>query len=237
MNGAPRTLSLCGETLTPDPTGALYWAARETLIVADLHFEKGSSYARRGALLPPYDTRATIRTLDALMRRYAPKRVISLGDAFHDREAESRMDAEDGSALAGLMNATEWIWVLGNHDPAPPARFASVACGEFASEPFVFRHEPRAGAAAGEIAGHLHPVARLSAEGRTLRRKCFAAGSRRLVMPALGAYAGGLNVLDDAFAPLFDRVTAWVLGQAGVYPIDAFLLAPDARLRDSRRRA
>ncbi|GAB4523623.1 MAG: ligase-associated DNA damage response endonuclease PdeM [Parvularculaceae bacterium] len=237
MNSTPIILTLCGERLTPDPSGALYWPARETLIVADLHFEKGSSFARRGVLLPPYDTRATIRTLAALMRRYAPKRVISLGDAFHDGDAEARMASDDAEALAGLIGATQWIWVLGNHDPAPPARFASAACKAFACAPFVFRHEPRAGAAHGEIAGHLHPAARIAAEGRMLRRRCFASDGRRLVMPAMGAFAGGLNILDDAFAPLFARPSAWVLGDSGVYPIAPERLVPDSPLREVRKRA
>jgi len=225
MCGAP-TFWLEGEPLTPDPLGGLYWPRAETLIVSDLHFEKGSSYAGRGVFLPPYDTRATLLRVAALMRRYGPKRVVSLGDAFHDADAEARMDARDGGMLEKLVDSAEWIWILGNHDPAPPARFAARAETEWRAGPFVLRHEPSAAPAPGEIAGHLHPCARVATEGRILRRRCFAVGADRLVMPALGAYTGGLNVLDKAFAAL-GKVTAWVLGQQGVYAVGAAHLAPE----------
>lgn len=216
-----------GERLTPDPMGALYWAREETLIVSDLHFEKGSSFASRGVMLPPYDTRTTLRRLTALMRRYRPSRVISLGDAFHDPDAEARMDSDDADTLAALVKAADWLWILGNHDPAPPARFAAESETEARIGALLFRHEPSPGAAPGEIAGHLHPCARVASEGRILRRRCFAAGDDRLVMPALGAYTGGLNVLDEAFAPLFNSLTAWVMGRDGVYPVGAGRLTPD----------
>ncbi len=227
-------ISLHGETLTPDPLGGLYWAREETLIVSDLHFEKGSSYAARGVMLPPYDTRTTLRRLDVLMRRYAPKRVISLGDAFHDPEAEARMETADADTLAALVTGARWLWILGNHDPAPPARFAAATAYEEQIGPLVFRHEPHEGAAQGEIAGHLHPCARVVSEGRVLRRRCFAAGEGRLVMPAMGAYTGGLNVLDGAFAPLFREITAWVMGRDGVYPVGEDRLAPELAGRSFR---
>lgn len=213
--------------LTPDPLGGLYWAAKETLVVSDLHFEKGSSYAERGVMLPPYDTRATLMRLGALMRRYRPCRVISLGDAFHDGGAEARMDGQDAAMLETLVDAAEWRWILGNHDPAPPARFAAAAETETRIGTLVFRHEPTPAPAPGEISGHLHPCARVMGEGRILRRRCFATDGARLVMPAMGAYAGGLNVLDAAFAPLFGSVTAWVMGEKGVYPVGEDRLAAE----------
>lgn len=224
-----------GEALTPDPLGALYWPARETLIVSDLHFEKGSSYAARGVMLPPYDTRATLMRLGKLMRRHRPRRVISLGDAFHDDGAEARMDNRDAAMLETFVRAVDWLWILGNHDPAPPARFAAQAETELRMGALTFRHEPTAGRAPGEIAGHLHPCARIASEGRLLRRRCFATNGQRLVMPAMGAYAGGLNVLDEAFKPLFPSVTAWVMGAEGVYAVGANRLAPD--LGGAARRA
>lgn len=236
-----KDITIAGETLTPDPMGALYWAARETLIVSDLHFEKGSSYAARGLMLPPYDTRATLKRLAALKRKYDPAFVISLGDAFHDPHAEARMDEDDAAALEGLMRGCEWLWILGNHDPEPPARFAARTEIEATMGALTFRHEPVDGAAPGEIAGHLHPCARVSSEGRLLRRRCFAAGSDkhsndRLIMPAIGAYTGGLNILDEAYANLFDAPVAWVMGAKGVYPIAHDRLAPDG-VSDMRRRA
>ncbi len=232
-------ISVHGESLTPDPLGSLYWAARETLIVSDLHFEKGSSFARRGVMLPPYDTRTTVMRLEALFNRYAPKRVISLGDAFHDGEAEARIARDDAARLAALTGAADWLWILGNHDPEPPARFAG-ACERVAMiGALLFRHEPTEGAAPGEIAGHLHPCARVLSEGRTLRRRCFAIGRQvgedRLIMPAMGAFTGGLNVLDDAFAKIAPEPVAWVMGRDGVYPVSAENLAPDRAVNHVRR--
>lgn len=221
------------EALTPDPLGALYWPREETLIIADLHFEKGSSYAALGVMLPPYDTRTTLMRLGALIRRYRPRRVISLGDAFHDAGAEARMDEQDAQMLESLVGTAQWVWILGNHDPAPPARFAAAAETEMRIGPLIFRHEPAPHRSPGEIAGHLHPCARVMAEGRILRRRCFASDGERLVMPAMGAYTGGLNVLDAAFAPLFQTVTAWVLGADGVYPVAVEGLAPE--LGETRR--
>jgi hypothetical protein len=227
-----QTILLNGEILTPDPLGAAYWAREETLIVSDLHFEKGSSFAARGVMLPPYDTRTTLMRLGALIRKFAPKRVISLGDAFHDEEAETRIDEDDAATLEALMRSAEWLWILGNHDPEPPIRFSAPCEVETQIGALTFRHEPEPRAVPGEIAGHLHPCARVISEGRTLRRRCFAVssgngGADRMVMPAMGAYTGGLNILDRAFAPLFAEPVAWVMGVDGVYPILLDNLAPD----------
>lgn len=216
-----------GATLTPTPSGALWWREEETLIVADLHFEKGSAFAERGVLLPPYDTRSTLNRLAAVIRHFEPRRVVSLGDAFHDRSAEGRMDEADAAALEALMAGRHWVWVLGNHDPAPPKRFAGEVVAAKRIGRLVLRHEPTAGESPGELAGHLHPCARVVSDGRTLRRRCFASDGMRMVLPAFGAYAGGLNVLDDAFAPLFGSVTTWVMGRSAVYPVGAARLAPD----------
>ncbi|MEO1251715.1 MAG: ligase-associated DNA damage response endonuclease PdeM [Pseudomonadota bacterium] len=230
------TINLAGEALTPDSLGALYWARAETLIVSDLHFEKGSSFAARGVFLPPYDTRTTLMRLEALISRYAPRRVISLGDAFHDGGAEARFAEADADHLERLTAGADWLWILGNHDPAPPKRFAGTSAGVAAIDGLVFRHEPAPGEANGEIAGHMHPCARVIAEGRALRRRCFATDGRRLIMPALGAYTGGLNILDEAFDGLFASPLAWVMGAEGVYPVAPANLAPDAVARPRRRR-
>ncbi|MEQ8177020.1 MAG: ligase-associated DNA damage response endonuclease PdeM [Amphiplicatus sp.] len=220
-------LSVNGVRLEATPSGALYWREEETLVVADLHFEKGSAFARRGVLLPPYDTRTTLKRLSAVIHQYQPQRVISLGDAFHDRAAEARMDEADAALLETMMKGRDWIWVLGNHDPIPPKRFAGEVVAAKRIGRLVLRHEPTEGPSPGELAGHLHPCARVVCDGRTLRRRCFASDGERMVLPAFGAYAGGLNVLDEAFAPLFGPVTAWVIGRSAVYPVGEARLAPD----------
>ena len=223
-----QTITLNGESLIPDPLGALYWAREETLIVSDLHFEKGSSFAAKGVMLPPYDTRTTLMRIAALIRKYSPKRVISLGDAFHDGKAEERMAEDDAQSLEALMREADWLWILGNHDPEPPARFTAATEIESKIGALTFVHEPKPDAAPGEIAGHLHPCARVISEGRSLRRRCFAVGDDRMIMPAMGAYTGGLNILDEAYTPLFASPVAWVMGADGVYPIASDKLAPDA---------
>jgi len=222
-----RSILVNGEDVRLTTSGALWRPSCGTLVVSDLHFEKGSNFAARGSLLPPYDTRTTLRRLSTLVKNLKPARVISLGDAFHDRDAEARMDADDAEMLGTLTAALDWVWVLGNHDPEPPARFSGAVETAVRLGGLLFRHEPQERAQAGEVAGHLHPVARVRTESRTMRRRCFVTDGARLVMPAFGAYAGGLNVLDDAFAPLFAEFVCHVLGGEGVYPFWGKALVPD----------
>lgn len=212
-------MAVNGAALVPDPSGALYWPAWETLVVADLHLEKGSSLAARGrGLLPPYDTGATLAKLVAACRRLRPRRVICLGDSFHDRAAEARLGPADRATLTALVRAHDWIWICGNHDPAPD--FIGRVETAVALGPLLFRHAPQPGSAPGEVAGHLHPAASVTVRGRSLRRRCFAADGARLVLPAFGAYAGGLDVRDAAFAGLFGGAFhAWMLGREAVHPI------------------
>ena len=220
-SGAPHEISIAGASFTADASGALYLEAESLIVVADLHLEKGSSYARRRVLLPPYDTAATLAHLARVIGRYNPRRVIALGDSFHDRDAAARMGEADRAALGALQAGRDWIWIAGNHDPAPPASLAGEAQDEIRIGPITFRHEPRVGAGQGEIAGHLHPVARVVTPRGSLRRRCFASDGERCVMPAFGAYAGGLNLRDIAFAPLFPHRAprAHVLGRDRVYAI------------------
>jgi hypothetical protein len=191
-------LTLCGETLLPDPSGALLWPAAEAVVVADLHFEKGSSFPG----LPPYDTAATLAGLGEVLARYRPRRVICLGDSFHDGRAAMRLDQGDRDALAGLVAAHDWLWVAGNHDPAPPPLGGRVV-GEVAIGALCLRHEADVAAESGEISGHYHPKATFRARGRSVRGRCFVGDGRRLILPAFGAYAGGLDVRDPAIARLF----------------------------------
>lgn len=227
MNELPlgaSALEILGETLAGLPSGAAWWGARRTLIVADLHFEKGSSFARRGALLPPHDTRATLERLGRDVAALDPVRVISLGDAFHDAEGPERMDAADRAALAALQVSREWAWIDGNHDAGVRVDIGGVRMEEFQLGPLTFRHEPQPRErAAGEVAGHLHPAARVKVASGTVRRHCFVRDGRRLILPAFGAYAGGLDVASRAFAGLFERaeVSVHLLGEGRVHAFPA----------------
>ncbi len=215
-------IAVNGEILLLDAAGALYWPAMRMLIFSDMHFEKGSSYARRGAMLPPYDTRATLARVTALVKHYAPTRIIALGDSFHDKDAADRLDAVEREMLLALSKAAEWIWIAGNHDPEPPEWLGGQIAEEVAIGGLSFRHEPSAVPFAGEIAGHLHPCASVTRRGRTLRRRCFVSDGARLVMPAFGAYAGGLDVRETAVSMLFpDIFRAYVLGARRVYAVAA----------------
>ena len=209
-----------GEVLTLDSSGALWWEAARTLVLSDIHFEKGSSYARHGAFLPPYDTRAMLDRIAILQARYRPQRIIALGDSFHDRGAEHRLDAQERERIAALVEAQDWLWIAGNHDPEPPSWLKGARAEELRDGALLFRHDPSLVAPPGEIAGHLHPCHTVRRRGRSLRRRCFVADGMRLVMPAFGAYAGGLDLYDEVYARLFPGAyRAYMLGDARVYAV------------------
>lgn len=220
-------ISIAGIALHADPAGALYWAEHGLLVVADLHFEKGSSFARRGVLLPPYDTAATLARLARLIAHYAPRGVIALGDNFHDGEGPARLSDQDRAQLAALQRGRDWIWITGNHDPEPAEGIGGIFHETLTIGALTFRHLPTG--AAGDICGHLHPIARIAHRGRAVSRPCFAADATRLVMPAFGAYTGGLNVRDAAFADLFGtlKFTAHMLGEDRLYAFTARRCLPD----------
>ena len=215
------TLCVGGVAFAVDLSGALFWQDTRLLIVSDLHFEKGSSFAERGVLLPPYDTAATLARLSDAIARHDPHTVIALGDSFHDRDAHARLSRDDRDAISALQARRDWIWISGNHDPDLPRDIGGVVADEVRIGPITFRHEPTG--AFGEIAGHLHPKARVSTRGRSLERRCFAGDGERAVMPAFGAYTGGLSVRDPAFATIFRALdfTAHVLGDRRIHAISA----------------
>ena len=215
------SLDVAGVTMSADLSGALFWKEQSLLVVSDLHLEKGSSFAARGVLLPPYDTVATLSRLASVVARHEPKTVIALGDSFHDRTAHERLSAPDREAIAALQARRDWIWISGNHDPALPSDLGGIIASEVAIGPIVFRHEPTG--SVGEIAGHLHPKARVTTRARSLERRCFASDGERAVMPAFGAYTGGLSIRDDAFSKIFASTAfmAHVLGDARLHTIAA----------------
>jgi uncharacterized protein len=198
-------IHLVGERLMLDPMGALFWPDQQLLAVSDLHLEKGSSFARRGMLLPPWDTHATIDRLTLLLRRWSPRTVVALGDSFHDTFGSRRMPATEQHRLQAMTEAHRFIWVQGNHDPTPPARLRGAWVETHVAGPVVFRHQAVPFADPGEVVGHHHPKATIPARAGSVSRPCFVFDGRRLMMPAFGAYTGGLDVRDPAINRLFPR--------------------------------
>jgi DNA ligase-associated metallophosphoesterase len=215
-------ISLAGLDLIPDLSGALYVRDFETLLVADLHLEKASNIARRGLHLPPYDTRASLGQLTRALAASGAKRVIFLGDSFHDDEAASRIDRTDLAALQAITERIDTIWITGNHDPNPPAEAGGRIVSEVNLGPLLLRHEPRLVADGSfEIAGHLHPAASVSQRGRRIRCKCFIGNERQLIMPAFGSFTGSLNVSAEPFRQIFGsrEFSVWMLGARQVYKL------------------
>lgn len=212
-----------GVELVTDCEGVVYWPAEQALLVADLHLEKGSSFARRGQLLPPYDTMATLKRLANCIDKWQPKKVVALGDSFHDDQAPQRLSQQSFDLLSSMMKGRDWVWLSGNHDPSPPEGLGGEVFDDLVVGQLHLTHEPQAEALPGEIAGHLHPKARLVRRGRSVRRSCFAASSKRMIMPSFGAYTGGLNVFDPAFDNLFEgrNFHALMRGDGQVYRIAA----------------
>ena len=227
-----------GEAMLADPTGALAWPAAYTVVVADLHLEKGSAYAANGTPLPPYDSRETLRRLGIVLRRHRPRRVICLGDSFHDADAAGRLGPAERETLQRLMRSRDWIWIAGNHDPAPPAALGGICAPEFRAGGLTFRHEAATDPASGEVTGHFHPKAAVQVRGRRISRPCFVTDGHRLILPAFGAYAGGLDVRDPAIELLLRRdYTVMTLGRTQVHAISRRVLlrpAPDRAAREPR---
>lgn len=226
--GRAETIVLGGERAICDPRGVLFFPELHLLVVSDLHLEKGSSLARRGVMLPPYDTAQTLLRLQVIIAEYRPKMVISLGDSFHDGEGAARLPDPFRERLLALMAGRDWFWVAGNHDPHAPAGLPGETVREIAIGGLVFRHEPSKVPIDGEIAGHLHPCARIVQRGRSVRRRCFASDGSRLIMPAFGSYTGSLNVLDRAYSGLFrwDAFMAYMLGSSRIFAIAGSMLRP-----------
>jgi DNA ligase-associated metallophosphoesterase len=222
---------LAGERLMLDPVGVVFWPAHRTLAVSDLHLEKGSHFAVRGQMVPPYDTRETLSKLALAVRRYHPGRLVLLGDSFHDSGGCQRMAAADCAALGRILaSVEEVVWVLGNHDPIAPVGLPGIAVNVFSDGPLTFRHEadPRG---QGELSGHFHPKATLATRAGGISRPCFATDARRVILPSFGAYTGGLDVRDPALGGLFPRGgRVFMLGPDRLYSVP---MAPMRRRAES----
>lgn len=224
-----------GTALFADASGALVWPAEKTLVVADLHLEKGSAFAVNGTPLPPYDSRETLRRLTLALRRHKPRRVICLGDSFHDTDAAARLAQDDAETLRDLTAQHEWIWITGNHDPAPPSGLGGIAAPELRTANLTFRHEaaPRS---EGEVSGHYHPKASVPVRNRRVGGRCFVTDGLRLILPAFGAYAGGLDVGNPAIERLLGPTYAvFILGKAQVHRFERRSSLPAAMPEGTER--
>ena len=217
-------IRVAGEACVLRCSGALWVVEHRTLIASDLHLEKGSAFAVRGQMLPPYDSPATLAKLEAEIEALDPVCVVLLGDSFHDSKAVDRLSTDDAARIARLAAGRDWVWLEGNHDLVALAGALDTLPGRIVTTMDIgalrLIHEPQPGDQPGEIAGHLHPAARVAAYGRGVRRPCFVTDGRRLVMPAFGAFTGGLDVRDPAVAGLFTEAPmAAALGQDKVHAL------------------
>ena len=220
MRGADlrERLNVNGVELEPLISGALYWRARRTLVIADLHFEKGSAFARRGQLLPPYDTGATLGQLEQLVDHFDPARLICLGDSLHDPNAEARLSADDRQRIKTLTARAEVIWITGNHDPDPPDSLGGIAMPTLSDGALLFQHEASQAGPAGEVSGHFHPKAVIRTRARRFSARCFVSDGRRLILPSFGAFTGGLNVRNRAIERHFPNgFDIWLMGRERIH--------------------
>ena len=212
-------MHFAGQILQPLPSGALYWPAQRTLLVADLHLEKLSSFAPRGQLLPPYDTGLTLKRLEADLRHTGAQRLVALGDSFHRDAGVLSLNAADRARIDAMTGLVEWLWLAGNHDPQPHA-LGGRCLPQLDLAGLTLTHEPRRDAL-NLVAGHLHPAAHIYVAGRSTRRPCFVHDNRLLILPAYGASTGALNILSPAFAGLFRwaHIEVTMLGRDRLYPV------------------
>jgi DNA ligase-associated metallophosphoesterase len=212
-------IRFAGEIFEPLVSGGLYWPAHDMLLVADLHLDKMASFARRGQLLPPYDTAATLRRLEADIQRTGAKIVLALGDSFHRNESVMHLSDLDRARLDGLTERCDWIWLSGNHDSAAH-EIGGLCVPDLEHGGLTFMHEPRRGVA-GLVSGHLHPAARIAVDGRSVRRPCFVHDNRQMILPAYGVSTGTLNILSPAFTGLLrrDALEVAMLARDRIYPV------------------
>lgn len=213
-----KAITFGGEAFVPDTSGALYWPDEQTLLVADLHFEKASHFAAKGYHLPPYDSLETLSRLRVVMERFSPKKVIALGDSWHDSAAPERMADEDCAALKTITAMTEFIWISGNHDPKPTRFGIHVPHYHFGK--FAFVHEATQQAAAPTFCGHYHPKVRIRLKKASRALPCFAVYERVCVLPSFGSFTGGLDITHEALAaPLGKPHTVYACGKQRVYEL------------------
>lgn len=210
--------SFAGHSLVALPRGALFWPARRALLVADLHLEKASWFARFGQMLPPYDSVATLSDLHALAAASDAREIWCLGDSFHDARGCERLPARARALLLALTGGLRWTWITGNHDPELPDACGGTVIAEAEVDGLVLRHRAEPSEARPELSGHYHPKLRVTRRGRQVSRRCFVASARKLILPAFGALTGGL----DAAHP--EIVEAVGSGAEALLPVSERLL-------------
>ena len=212
-------MRFAGHNFEPLPSGALFWHAQRTLLVADLHLEKMSSFARRGQMLPPYDTGLTLARLETDLRRTGAQTLVLLGDSFHRDEGTTTLSEADRARLDLLTDMAAWIWLSGNHDPKPH-ELGGQCLPALNLAGLTLTHEPVRGTT-GLVAGHLHPAAHIAIEGRSTRRPCFVHDNRLMILPAYGSSTGSINILSPAFVGLFHwpALEVTMLGKDRTYPV------------------
>lgn len=197
-------LSFAGEDFALVQGRALYWPRENALLVADLHLEKASFYARHGQMLPPYDSRETLERLAAAIRETGARRVYTLGDNFHDAEGADRLEPHAAGMLDALTRAVDWVWITGNHDAELKDGHGGTLAVELELAGMLLRHQAVPGETRPELSGHFHPKFKLTARGRHISRPCAVIGrgagssGERMILPAFGALTGGMNAADPA---------------------------------------
>ena len=196
-------LSFAGEEFAITQGRALYWPREQALLVADLHLEKASFFARHGQMLPPYDSRETLERLALAIRETGARRVYTLGDNFHDSRGTERLEPHAAGMLAALMRVTDWVWITGNHDHAMEAAAGGTLVDELDLAGVILRHRAKKGETRPELSGHYHPRLQIRVRDRAIRRPCAVVsaggnGAARMILPAYGALTGGMNAADPA---------------------------------------
>ncbi len=214
--------SFSGHELMALSPGALFWPGRKALLVADLHLEKASWFARFGQMLPPYDSIATLADLTAIAAATGAREIWCLGDSFHDRHGCDRLPAQAREALTALTATTAWTWIVGNHDPGFADHCGGRIVEEAVVDGLVLRHEAEPNEMRPELSGHFHPKLRISHRGRQVSRRCFVATASKLILPACGSLTGGLDARHpeivravggraEALVPVADRLLRFPL--------------------------
>lgn len=219
---------LGGRSFVADPTGALYWPAENTLVVADLHLATCSYLEGDDVVLPPYDTASAFEKLEDAIDRYDPDRVVALGNSFGGFSSEG-LSQHQSDWLQDMMEGREWYWVMSADHAMPPEALGGTAVPHLMLGGVKFRADPVRAPVANEIAGGLHPVAQVSHYGHPVRGRCFVTNGMRMILPSLGDYSLGQNVLSSSFDPLLSQggLYVWFISQERVYPVASPQLIED----------